>query len=319
MAQVTRAQKVRLGAFVAAGLFVLIGGLVLLAGLRLAEQRDRYSVRYQEAAVSLSGLDIGAPVKYSGIRVGRVDGVHVDPKDVGIIVVELSLDHGTPVAEDERADLGSQGITGLKYVELTRGSAKARVRKPGEDIPPGQSAFDALTTQAGDIAKKVDLVLDRIASLSDEAMKQRVAKLLDRSETLLGSVNGLLEDNRESLKILAASLARTADATDELAVQLGGTAKRASAVLDETTRILKSARTTPEHLDAALVEATGTLAETRLLVGSLNTLFQRSRRDINEAMTYIRDAAENVNILSEKLKDDPTLLLRRADEEDDGQ
>jgi hypothetical protein len=48
----------------------------------------------------------------------------------------------------------------------------------------------------------------------------------------------------------------------------------------------------------------------------VNTVFQRSRRDITEAITYLRDAAENVNILSEKVKDDPTLLLRR---EDDGE
>jgi phospholipid/cholesterol/gamma-HCH transport system substrate-binding protein len=317
MPQVTRAQKMRLGAFVAAGLFVLVGGLVLLAGLRLAERRDRYSVRYQEATVSLSGLEIGAPVKYSGIRVGRVDGVHVDAKDVGVIVVELSIDHGTPVAEDERADLGSQGITGLKYVELTRGSAKARVREPGEDIPPGTSAFDALTSQAGDIAKKVDQVLDRILSLTDEAMKQRIASLLERSDKLLASVNGILEDNREALKTLTASLARTADETNELAANLTGTAKRANVVLDETARILRSARTTPETLNAALVEVTGALTEARTLLGSVNTVFQRSRRDIAEAITYLRDAAENVNIFSQKVKDDPTLLLRREDDGDE--
>jgi phospholipid/cholesterol/gamma-HCH transport system substrate-binding protein len=317
MPQVTRAQKIRLGAFVAAGLFVLVGGLVLLAGLRLAERRDSYSVRYQEAAVSLSGLEIGAPVKYSGIHVGRVDGVHVDPKDVGVIVVELSLDHGTPVAEDERADLGSQGITGLKYVELTRGSAKARVRSPGEDIPPGASAFDALTTQAGDIAKKVDQVLDRILSLTDDVMKQRIATLLDRTNTLLGTVNGLLEENRESLKTLATSLSATAASADELAANLAGTAKRASNVLDEAARFLRSARATPETLNAALVEVTSTLAESRTLLGSVNTIFQRSRRDITEAITYVRDAAENLKTFAEKVKDDPTLLLRREDDGED--
>jgi phospholipid/cholesterol/gamma-HCH transport system substrate-binding protein len=309
MPQVTRAQKLRLGVFVGAGLTVLVGGLVVLAGLKLGEKRDRYTVRYQEAAVSLSGLEVGAPVKYSGIRVGRVDAVRIDPRDVSVIVVELSLDHGTPVAEDEKADLGSQGITGLKYVELTRGSARARVRAPGEDIPPGQSAFDALTTQAGDIARKVDVVLDRVANLTGEDMKQRVAKVLDRSAELLATVNGLLDDNRAALKTVATRLAAAAAEVDALATQLAGTARRANTLLDETTGLVKGAQATPEKVNALLEQAGG-------LVGALHTVVAQSRRDLLETIGFLHDTAENVNALSEKLKDDPTLLLRHEDEEE---
>ncbi len=310
MSEVTRAQKVRLGVFVVAGLTVLVGGLIILAGLRLGQRRDRYQIRYQEAAVSLSGLEIGAPVKYSGIRVGRVDAVRIDPKDVGVIVVEISLDHGTPVAEDERADLGSQGITGLKYVELTRGSSKARVREAGEDIPPGQSAFDALTTQAGDIARKAEIVLDRVASLTGDDMKQRIAKVLDRTDQLLATVNALVDENRVALKTLAEKLADTAAQADALATQLSGAARRASALLDESTALVKGSRATPEKLNALLDEAGG-------LVTGLNGMIQRSRRDLQETITSLRDAAENVNVLSEKLKEDPTLLLRHEDEGDE--
>ncbi len=317
MAQVSRAQKLRLGVFVAAGLTVLDGGLAVLAGLKLGEKRDRYTIRYQEATVSLSGLEVGAPVKYSGIRVGRVDAVRIDPKDVSVIVVEISLDHGTPVAEDEKADLGSQGITGLKYVELTRGSAKARVRAPGEEIPPGQSAFDALTSQAGDIAKKIDVVLDRVAALTGEDMKQRVARVLDRSEELLGTVNGLLEDNRAALKTVAARLAATAAQADELAAQLAGTARRANALLDETTALVHNARATPEKLNAVLDQTGGAVAESRALLGSLSSVLAQSRRNLVETIGLLRDTAENVSVLAEKLKDDPTLLLRHEDIEDE--
>lgn len=312
MSEITRAQKVRLGIFVAAGLTVLVGGLVVLAGLRLGQRRDRYQIRYQEAAVSLSGLEIGAPVKYSGIRVGRVDAVRIDPKDVGVIIVEISLDHGTPVAEDERADLGSQGITGLKYVELSRGSSKARVREPGEDIPPGQSAFDALTTQAGDIARKAEIVLDRVANLTGEDMKQRVIKVLDRTDQLLATVNALVDENRAALKTLAEKLSDTAAQADALASQLSGAARRASTLLDETTGLVKGARATPEKLNALLDDAGG-------LVAGLNTVIQRSRHDLQETITSLREAAENVNVLSEKVKDDPTLLLRHEDEGEEGQ
>ena len=87
---VTRAQKVRLGIFLVVSALLLIGGLVILAGARLGEKRDLYFVRYAEGEVSLNGLDVGSPVKYSGIRVGRVDRISIDPSDVSVIVVTIS-------------------------------------------------------------------------------------------------------------------------------------------------------------------------------------------------------------------------------------
>jgi ABC-type transporter Mla subunit MlaD len=309
VAQVTRAQKLRLGIFLATGLTVLIGGLVILAGMKLGEKRDRYQIRFQEAAVSLSGLDVGSPVKYSGIRVGRVDSVRIDPKDVGVILVAISLDHGTPVAEDTKANLGSAGITGLKYVELTRGSQKARVRKPGEDIPPGVSLFDNLALKAGDIADKVEVVLDKVAVLTGEDMKERIAKVLDRTEQLLATINDTVAENRQSLKVLADRASQTATALEGLSSELAGTARRVNLLLDESTALVRNSKATPERVNAFLEAGTGVLA-------NMNTLLAKSRQDFVESLGYLREAAENASALTQKLRDDPTLLLRGEGGED---
>lgn len=303
MAQVTRAQKVRLGIFVATGLTVLFGGIAILAGMKLGEKRDLYTIRYQEAAVSLSGLDTGSPVKYSGIRVGSVDWVRIDPKDVGVIIVQISLNGGTPVAEDTKANLGSQGITGLKYIELSRGSASARVRKAGEEIPPGTSPLDELTAQAGDIARKVESVLDRVNDLAGPDMKDRLAKVLDRTDALLEAVTRLVNDNRDAVKLLATRAAATAQQVETLAGELAGTSKRVNSLLEETTLLVKNAKATPERLNALLEQGTG-------ILGNFNTLLVQSRRDVVEAASYLRETAENASALTQKLRDDPTLLLR---------
>lgn len=320
MAQITRAQKVRLGIFLAVGIGVLVSGMLILAGMKIGESRDKYVIRWKQADVSLSGLDVGSPVKYSGIAVGRVETVRIDPKDVSVILVELTLDGGTPIAEDTKANLGSQGITGLKYIELTRGSSSARVRKPGEEIPAGTSLFDSLATQAGDIAKKVDTVLDRVVDLTGPDMKLRIASVLDRTDTLLGTVNDTLAENRDSLKLLAQRLSGTATQVEALSVELAGSARRANALLDQATAILRNARVTPERLNAFLEQATGVLAESRTLLGaeglqrtlgSINSLLAQSRGPVVETMNFLRETAENVSALSQKLRDDPSLLIRR--------
>ena len=318
MAQVTRAQKVRLGIFLASGLTVLIGGLVVLAGLKLGESRDQYVVRFSDSGVSLSGLDVGSPVKYSGIRVGRVDAVRIDPHDVSVIVVELSLDGGTPVAEDTVANLGALGITGLKYVELSRGSKAARVRKPGEEIPPGTSMFDSLAQKADQIASKVEVVLDRVAVMAAPDMKDRLARLLDRTSEFLTTVNGVLADNREALKLLAEHVTATADQVKVLSTELAGATGRASALLAEATALLHNSRATPQRLNAFLEQGTAILAEGRVLLGpdglqrtlaNVNAILAQTQHQVIEMVALFREAAENANALTEKVRDDPSLLL----------
>jgi phospholipid/cholesterol/gamma-HCH transport system substrate-binding protein len=326
LAQVTRAQKVRLGVFVAAGLTVLVGGLVVLAGLKLVEGRDHYVVRFSESNVSLNGLEIGSPVKYSGIRVGRVDSVRIDPDNVSVILVELSLDDGTPVAEDSRADLGSQGITGLKYIELTRGSSTARIREPGGEIPAGSSLFDNLAQKAEQIAAKVEIVLDRVADLSGPDMKDRFGRLIDTSEKFLSNLNGLLVDNRESLRTLAERVTGTAEQANLLAAELAKTAKQANALLGEATVLVRNAKSTPARLDAFLEQGTLVLAESKVLLGPeglqrtlarVNTMLAQTHRQVVETVGLFREAAQNAAAFTEKVRDDPSQLLLGGGDEDE--
>lgn len=325
MTQVTRTQKIRLGIFMAAGLTVLVGGVIVLAGLKLVEGRDEYLVRYKDTGVSLNGLEIGSPVKYSGIQVGRVEEVRIDPEDVSVILVELSLDEDTPVAEDSVANLGSQGITGLKFIELSRGSARARVRDPGEEIPAGSSLFDNLAQKADQIASKVEIVLDRVAAMITPETAQRLSSLMQSSDEFLRTLNGVLEDNRESLKSLAVQVSATSEQIRQLSVELATTAKRANALLAEATVVLKNAKDTPVALNAFLEQGTGVLKQSQILLGPeglqrtmarVNSIMAQTQHQIIETIGLFREAAENANAFTEKIRDDPSLLLLGGSEDD---
>lgn len=324
---VTRAQKVRLGIFVSAGLAVLVGGLVVLAGMKLGETREIYDIRFSDADVSLSGLEVGSPVKYSGIRVGRVDRIAVDPQDVSVIVVTISLEENTPVAEDSQANLGSMGITGLKYVELTRGSRDARVRKSGETIPAGKSLLDDLSSQAGEIAEKVNVALDNVNAMTGPDMKVRVASILDRADKLLETAEATIAENREGLRTLMTRLGSTAEKVDTLSAELAEAAKqgrrliedgrpRLVRALDQGAALMGELRESRGKLDVALAESGGLVKELRTTVVPLEQLLSRSsmilvqsREDLVEALAYLRETAENMTVFSQKVRDDPSLLL----------
>ena len=60
-----------------------------------------YFIRYKE--ISLTGLEIGSPVKYRGLRIGRIEDMFIDENDVTSIIVEISIDPKTPIKEDNIA------------------------------------------------------------------------------------------------------------------------------------------------------------------------------------------------------------------------
>ncbi len=332
----TRAQKVRLGIFLAIGLTAVIGGLVALAGAKLGEVRDAYTIRYDQAAVSLSGLEVGSPVRYSGIKVGRVDAIRIDPTDVSVIVVGVSLDEGTPVAENTQANLGSLGITGLKYIELTRGASDVRVRDPGEGIPAGSSALDDLSNRAGEIAEKVSLALDNLTAMTGPEMRARVAKVLDGSEKLLRTLEETVAENRETLKEATTRVTGTAAQLESLAGELAGTVRRANRLIDAVRPklaraldagggLMEEMHATRGRLDDTLAAMEGLMTDGRDVLGPagvqktmtrFNTLLKRtslmvvqSREDIVDAMTYLRETTENLSHFSRKVREDPSLLL----------
>ena len=108
---VSRAQKFRLGIFLVVISILMIIFLVLVAGNKIMEKRDTYYIKYQDLTVS--GLQIGGPVRYHGIAIGRVDEINIDAEDVTSVIVVVSVKAGTPLKKDVSAALTPIGITGL--------------------------------------------------------------------------------------------------------------------------------------------------------------------------------------------------------------
>ncbi|HEY3449930.1 MAG TPA: MlaD family protein [Myxococcales bacterium] len=326
---VTRAQRVRLGVFVATGLAVLAGGLIVLAGLKLGEKRDHYTVRFSEANMSLSGLEVGAPVKYSGVRIGRVDSITVDPKDVSVLVVQITLNGGTPVAEDSKASAGTLGITGLKYIELSRGSRAARIRAAGEEIPAGASLMDEVIDRAEVISRKVDLLLDNLNTFTNAEMRGKATKLVDHADRLLLTTEATVAENRGNLKELSQKIAQASSQFEALSRDLQGTAGRVNGLLDdaqpkvshlltEVGLLVSELRTTRANLDEVLANAKTTLGDQGLgktatsankLLERGNMLILQSQEQLDESLTHLKETSENLSIFSQRIKEDPSLLL----------
>src|SRR5512139_3599809 len=160
---------------VVVGLFVL-GALALFAAavLSLTAQRGPWLPRYTLIAYfgNGQGLIEGAPVRLAGKDVGIVEAVSFSEAGSGKPAVQVRLRVDTSVQErirsDSNATIGTIGLLGDKYVELTMGSPQAEILGDGAEIASitpadlfevmqkGTTALDGVAELAANVNRAVD-------------------------------------------------------------------------------------------------------------------------------------------------------------------
>lgn len=124
------------------GLFVLLG-IVALAFLALRAgnlSSFSFSPTYQVQANfdNLGGLKVRAPVKSSGVVVGRISDIQFD-NQVYQAVVTLDLEENYKFPADSSASILTSGLLGEQYIGLTPGGDDKMIAQ-GDRIQYTQSA-----------------------------------------------------------------------------------------------------------------------------------------------------------------------------------
>ncbi|MGG4605880.1 outer membrane lipid asymmetry maintenance protein MlaD [Paenalcaligenes sp. Me131] len=124
------------------GLFVLIG-LVALAFLALRAgnlSSFSFAPTYQVQASfnNLGGLKVRAPIKSSGVVVGRVTNIAFDNEDFKALVT-MELEDRYQFPDDSSASILTSGLLGEQYIGLTPGGSDDALHNDSV-IPYTQSA-----------------------------------------------------------------------------------------------------------------------------------------------------------------------------------
>src|SRR5689334_25420763 len=117
---VTPSNYFKLGLFVVLALAAAVAMALIVGAQTLNKDTVRYHTYFDE---SVAGLDVGAPVKFRGVKIGSVAAIDIAPdhRQVDLVTkleVERSSELGlggpqkTKVPPDLRTQIGTQGITG---------------------------------------------------------------------------------------------------------------------------------------------------------------------------------------------------------------
>ncbi len=201
----------------------------------------------------VSGLKKGALVMLTGLQVGSVSALQMRGDQVQVDLSIYTV-FQSGIHEDATATLGSAGLLGDKYVNLSSGDQDAPILGEGGVLQEGVASTDiaGILGEAEDVTTRINLLLSELTEVVHvlRAGQGTAGKLLNDSE-----LYDAASDTARALSVTAGELSGTAKRFNTLGKQLqkdllegDGTLQRLTGNPEPFERLNSSMA----HLDAVL-------------------------------------------------------------------
>ena len=290
----TRAHHVLIGLFT-----VIVVTAALLFGLWLAkssvdtEFKD-YEVVFNEA---VSGLSKGSSVQYSGIKVGDVISLRLDPKDPRRVLARIRLAGDTPVKEDTNAKLALTGVTGTSIIQLSGGTPQSPTLK-GKDgnlptIVALPSPIARLLNDSENLMAGVTTLMHNANLMFSTENIERISNTLEHLEQTTGTIAEQRGDIRQAMQ------------------QLASVGKQANTMLEQTTALMRNANgLLNDHGKEALGSAEQAMKSLQESSSTLNKLITANQDSLNSGMQGLNGLGPAVREMRETLSSLRTITTR---------
>jgi hypothetical protein len=309
----------KLGLFVLLGIGLLLSSLVVLGASNWNKASVGYVSYFDE---SVQGLELGSPVKFRGVTIGRVSEIDIAPDQRHVAVTcELTLqklsslrlgrggEPGLAVQPDLRVQLAQTGITGVKFVLLDYFDPRAHP-PPELPFPVPRNYLPSAASTLKSLESSVMRTADRFPAIA-----------ADVSETV-ARVGALVEEvSRLGLPQRTVETLEQADvAMKELVLQLR--AMHAPELSRDLRDTLSAFNVTLDHVNrvvARLDGDEGLLRSAQAASDSLGEVARGARPlgpELELTLREVRGAARSIRRFTDALERDPDMLLKgRAGEE----
>jgi paraquat-inducible protein B len=296
------------------GLFILAGGALLVAGLLFLGADSMFRPRvYLETYVdgTVQGIDVGSPVKFRGVQIGRVSRVDFCFNEYGpnpgagrldYVYIEMEVNKqvfrgmfdadvgtmiGQAVDQGLRVMLQPQGITGLNFAEL---NYVDRAPPPPLEIwwTPRHPYIPSAPGTLASMLDSVNSIMDTFKALDIKDTVRELNAVMENFNTTLGK----LQTNLDEM-----NLAETSANLQKLIDEMRG--KVAELPVEQ---LGEDGRQMMETVTAAAGEMQG-------LVDRLERNPLLNEKAVGGIVRDFQSTAANFRLLSESLRDTPSLIL----------
>jgi len=302
----------KLGLFVLLGLALSLTFVLTLGASNWNEESVRYVSYFDE---SVQGLDVGSPVKFRGVAVGRVAAIGIAPDQRHVQVTsELTVPElerlnlgGTgesfTVHPDLRAQLAQAGITGVKFILIDYFDAaeypppELPFAAPPNTIPAAASTLKGLESSVVKTADRFPEIADDLgrtmARLDAVMAAVERARLPEQAGEALGQVNQAMKTLNGEIGALDAG-------------ELSAAVRQSLGAFDQTTARINGLIDRLENRDGVLASAERSFA----LVGEMARGSSSLGPELELTLREVRGAARSIKRFTDALERDPDMLLK---------
>ena len=299
--------EAKVGAFVLGCFAILAFTLIFL----INAQFGRDTVPYRTYLHYAGGLEPGASVLFGGINVGTVKAVQPWAADPTKIEILFDVKKNAPLNEKSVAKLGLLSVMSGASLSITTGSNDAKRLAPGSAIPSQESAsLDEIAGKIAGVADNADGLITQVRG-ELEGITGDARTLLANLNTVTGKPNQ--QEIHAILDNVNGMLATERPKIDRLTDQLNTLAEHADTTVQNVNGTVTDTR---EPLRNDLAELQATLQQARSLLSDLQVVVRANDYKIDDTIDNLRIATDNLDQLTDSLKQRPWSLVRIRQEKE---
>lgn len=306
-----QANKTKVGLFVVGAIALLVAALIIFGGGKFFQKTDRYVAFFEG---SVKGLNVGAPVMFRGVTIGKVDDfqVYYDAQETQfkipvLITLYKGKVHGIgiemEVNREQRAEFWQQMLKSgfraeLQLQSLVTGQLGIQLDfypdsplklygTDGFDLPPDVREIPTIQSGLQQLTKKIEQIpLDQIVEDASAAIKG-INKIINSPETA-----ETLRYLKQAIQDASNLVRRIDEKVDPLFAQVDQTLKDSQALLENVDRQV-------DPLAASLKQTTD---DTRKLVNNVNSRIEpiqaewsKTARELRAALNAAEGTLESID------------------------
>lgn len=305
-----------IGFFVIAGVVIGVAAMVWVGASNYFEDGSLYVTYFDE---SVQGLQVDSRVKYRGVDIGKVQSIGVAP-DHKLVEVVMKIDLAGETGKNLVTQLRAAGITGIVFIELDRRNVDDPILLPPPGMVTRYPMISSQLSQSKQMLSSVDRIMSKIEQVDLKGISDQLKGTSRAVETFLTG---------KQMTAILAKLDSTAGSLDKALRRIDRILAegRVEGILEEAGQGLQESRKTiadVRELVAAVrgevknLKASETADRARRLLEGIDRRTRGMKTDFERTTDDIRQAAESLKLLLDRLQANPSDLIFSRPAAEDG-
>ncbi|HKI62131.1 MAG TPA: MlaD family protein [Mariprofundaceae bacterium] len=285
--------QARLGAFVLLAMVLLVFATGKVGNMIWFKQQSHI---VETEFDDLLGLDIQAPVRMAGVKVGIVQDILLHNNKA---LVRIALNPGVHLPASTRASIVGRGLVGEKNLALTAKDGDTELLPDGALIPSDPAGdINTFISKSSGVTEDLQTLAHSLAeALGGENGRHSLLELISEANKAVTELATLIEENRQHIARAAKGFGDTGEDISKLTRDHR----------DDMDRLLVLLPETAANGRDFFKEGTATMRD-------MHEMLVENRENLYRIMFELRKASENLEAFSDDVRRNPWKVLSEKPE-----